>query len=277
MTAPYPATDKEPLRRLTSHELRFRRLQVVSITPVTHRLTRVTVGGAELDGFTSLAPDDHVKVLFPPPGADEPSFPEVVAGHVSWPPGRSRPLARDYTPTRFDAKARELDIEIVLHEGGHATAWLRKQARPGAILGVAGPRGSHAFTRVPSSLLMAGDETVLPAIARWLRELPAGTDVHAFIEVNDSRDEVPLPTRANLKVRWLHRGRAEVGTTTLLADAVRSAALPQFEYAFVAGEAGAVKHLRLYLLNELRLPSDAFSARGYWKRGTDDHQEPHDD
>lgn len=65
-----------------------------------------------------------------------------------------RPLARDYTPTRFDAKAREHDLEIVLQ---------------------------------------AGDETVLPAIARWLRELPAGTQVHAFIEVNDSRDENQEP------------------------------------------------------------------------------------
>jgi NADPH-dependent ferric siderophore reductase len=266
----------EPLRRLVSHELSVRRLHVVSITRLTARLVRVTLGGEQLDGFRTLAPDDHIKLLFPEIGKSEPVLPQVANGRVLWPGGDLQPIARDYTPARFDAAARELDLELVAHAGGHATAWL-EHAGPGSILGVAGPRGSYQFTRTPSPLLLAGDETALPAMARFLRELPSEARAHVFIEVNDARDELPLASAASAYVHWLHRGRAEPGTTTLLLDAVRASTLPVLTFAFLAGEAGAVQALRRHLCDERGVAKEAIGARGYWKRGVEDHQEPHDD
>jgi NADPH-dependent ferric siderophore reductase len=268
--------ESEPLRRLVSHELRFRRLELRAVARLTPRLSQITLGGSELKGFCSLAPDDHVKVLFPRAGESEPVLPALVQGQVIWPSDRGRALARDYTPLRFDAERPELDLQIVLHAGGHATAWLER-AEPGAILGLGGPRGSYAFTRMPSPLLLAGDETALPAIARFLRELPGEAQVEAFIEVNDERDQIQLPSAARSNVRWLYRRGAQPGSTTLLVDALRASTLPALTYAFLAGEASAVQDLKRHLCDERRVSKAAIGARGYWKRGAQDHQEPHDD
>lgn len=47
-----------------NHEIRQRRLQVLRVTELTPRMRRITLGGAELQGFTSLGSDDHIKLLF---------------------------------------------------------------------------------------------------------------------------------------------------------------------------------------------------------------------
>ena len=41
--------------------------------------------------------------------------------------GNIRPVARDYTPRRFNPQTRELTIEFVIHGTGPATEWA---ARP---------------------------------------------------------------------------------------------------------------------------------------------------
>lgn len=53
--------------RTVRHPLVFRRLQVREVTELTPHMRRIVVGGAELEGFHSGAPDDHVKVFFPNP------------------------------------------------------------------------------------------------------------------------------------------------------------------------------------------------------------------
>ena len=47
-----------------NHEIRQRRLQVLRVTDLTPRMRRITLGGTELQGFTSLGSDDHIKLLF---------------------------------------------------------------------------------------------------------------------------------------------------------------------------------------------------------------------
>ncbi|MFP3408423.1 siderophore-interacting protein, partial [Pseudomonas sp. SIMBA_065] len=47
-----------------NHEIRQRRLQVLRVTDLTPRMRRITLGGTELQGFTSVGSDDHIKLLF---------------------------------------------------------------------------------------------------------------------------------------------------------------------------------------------------------------------
>lgn len=47
-----------------NHEIRQRCLQVLRVTELTPRMRRITLGGAELQDFTSLGSDDHIKLLF---------------------------------------------------------------------------------------------------------------------------------------------------------------------------------------------------------------------
>lgn len=87
----------------------------------------------------------------PPLGEVEPVVPEIVDGHVVWPKGEARTIARDYTPVHYDQPAGTLELHVVLHGSGHASSWA-KGARVGNVLAVAGPRGSHVPQRRPHRL-----------------------------------------------------------------------------------------------------------------------------
>ncbi len=100
---------------------------------------RITFARGELDGFTSLAADDHVKLFLPAPGQDRPVLPRLGEGGPAYPDGAVRPTVRDYTPRRFDPQMSELAIEFVLHDDGPASTWAAP-APPGAARGPIGPR-----------------------------------------------------------------------------------------------------------------------------------------
>lgn len=276
--SPSPQATAQPSRPISSqlvrHSLKIRKLEVLEVSRPTPRLCRVLLGGAELAGFVSLAPDDHVKVLFPQHGHREPKVPEVLDGRVLWPNDAERPIARDYTPVHYDPTAGVLELHIVLHGPGHASNWAQ-HAKAGYMLAVAGPRGSHVMEEAPRTLLLVGVETALPAITRWLKELPEHCQVTAIIEIGDANEERALESRSQAVVRWVLRD--ETPGRALLA-AVERAELPEgLEHAWLAGEAAAVRAVREHLLNERHLVAERISARGYWKLGVRDHQEPHDD
>ena len=62
------------------HETKRRHLIVLRTELVAPRMQRITLGGAELEGFTSLAPGDHVKAFFPDPSVGEIVTPVIVDG-----------------------------------------------------------------------------------------------------------------------------------------------------------------------------------------------------
>jgi NADPH-dependent ferric siderophore reductase len=140
-------------------------------------------------------------------------------------------------------------------------------ATPGAPIGSAG--GGSLGDRPAHRLLLAGDETALPAISRILTAAPDDTDGIALIEVAGPEEEQPLPAPAGVTVRWLHRGGTAPGEGTLLADAV--AALDPFPgddvFAWVAAESGAVRTIRADLRGRWGLGRAQHHAIGYWRRG----------
>jgi NADPH-dependent ferric siderophore reductase len=255
---------------IVRYEITPRLLQVRAVRRLTPNMTRVTLGGAELDGFREAGPADHVKVFFPAEGADAPVLPTFGPNGPELPPGAPRPTFRDYTVRSYRPDRQELDIDFVIHGDGPASSWAALAAA-GQQVGVVGPRGSKL---VPDRdwYLVAGDETALPAVARWLERIPAGRTVLAFAEVADAAEEQELSSAADVTMTWLHRDGAEPGTTTLLADTIRAAALPPGDgYVFVAGEATSLRAVRRYLRDELALPRESWVVDGYWKRGVHNH------
>ncbi len=259
---------RRPLR--VRHETRLRLVHVVRVDTLSPRMRRVVLGGEALDGFTSAAADDHVKLFFPAAGQDQPALPVLGANGPVFPEGALRPAARDYTPRRFDAAARELTIEFVLHGDGPATRWA-SQAKPGQWLGVGGPRGSFLIPEDFDGYLLAGDETALPAIAQRLEEMRPGIPVVVLIEVADRGEERYLPTAANASITWLHRNGIPSGTATLLEAALAAAVLPKGDvHAWLAGEIDAIRRLRTHLIETRRLPREHVRAMGYWRIGAAD-------
>ncbi|VFR24406.1 iron-chelator utilization protein [plant metagenome] len=272
------ATSVQRATQRVRHDLRFRLLEVARVTQVSPRLLRVTLTGPDLDGFTSLAHDDHVKVFFPAEGQRTPVLPVMTAQGPEFPAGQPRPAARDYTPRRFDAERRELDLEFVLHGEGPAATWAA-QAAPGQVLGVGGPRGSFVLQGEFDAYLLVGDETALPAIARRLEELPAHAHAHAVILVDDAEDHIAFQSEAHVAVHWVHRRALPAGgEVDALRVAVGSLALPaEGVYAWVAAESATAKALRQYLVETLNMPRQWVKAAGYWKQGAVATHESHDD
>lgn len=259
------------------HPLKFRLLQVKQVRALTPHLIRVTFTGDDLHDFVSASFDDHIKVLFPEPGADKPALPAAGPDGPVFPAGQPRPTARDFTPRRFDRDARELDIEFAMHEAGPAANWAA-QARVGQYLGVGGPRGSLVIPTAFDWHLLVGDDTALPAIARRLEELPAGARAAAVIEVADPSAQIEFTTQAELHLVWCYRSEAGQQGEALL-QAVRDIYLPQDGegYVWAAGESATMRAVRQHLCAERGVHKSRIRAASYWKQGAEAVHESLDD
>lgn len=251
-----------------------RMLSVVGIEDISPNFRRITLGGEDLAGgfpFVDFAPTDHVKVFFPNPETGELIVPLITEQGWQYPEGADEPIFRDYTVRAFDAEAAELTLDFVLHNHGVGGVWATN-AQLGDRVGVLGPRGNILFPRNYDKYVVAGDETALPALSRFLVEAPEHIEVTAFIEVEDSSAIHTLSGSEAHTVHWVCRDSASVGTGHLsaLETAVRAASIDASErvFVFAAGEAGALKPIRQYLRKELGLSKEQVDVDGYWKRGT---------
>lgn len=246
----------------------FREMRVLSSGWLAPRMRRIRLAGADLARFAVNGL--HIRLLFPPDGRD-PVWPRLREdGRIAWPCDEDRLETRVYTIRRMDALAGWMDVDIVVHEGdatpGSAFAL---GARPGDRVGLTGPGGGEAPLDRP--LFLFGDETALPAIARILESLPDTVAARAAIEVDGPADELPLPRRAAIETRWLHRTGRPAGTAGLLPLALRTCDLDGLgEDAFVwaAGEFSDFRLMRTYLRRERQWPRERHLVASYWRRGS---------
>ncbi len=248
---------------------RFRHLQVLHSERLTPNMQRIVVGGAELEGFDSPSPDDHVKLFFP---NAEGMFvlPELTEQGARYPEGQPRSPARDYTPRHYDAAAGELVLDFVLHGDGPATTWAAN-AQLGDALVVAGPRGSHVVAGDFDAYVLIGDETALPAIARRLAELPEDAVAEVFIEIPEEGDRQPLESAAQVTVSWFERNGFDAASSTLLEDALVDFEQPDGDaHYWIATESRRARMMRKFVEEHLHVPRQWIRATGYWKAHADD-------
>jgi NADPH-dependent ferric siderophore reductase len=226
---------------------------------------RVTLVGDELAGLTVAQPAASVRVLLPTRAAGL-VLPAWTGNEFLLPDGR-RPTIRTLTPRRVDPEKRELDVEIVIHGSGAASAWAQV-AEPGDPAAVSGPARGYTIDPDAAGFLLAGDETALPAIGQLLEVLPAGKPVHAVVEIAAADARLALPNRSACTVEWLDQAAEDPPGAALLAG-VRAAELGPDTAVWVAGEAAAVQRVRRHLFDERGLPRTRATVRGYWKHGRD--------
>ncbi|WP_433829937.1 SIP domain-containing protein [Actinoplanes sp. CA-015351] len=255
------------MRTTVTFPIVLRELTVLRVADINDGTRRVTIGGPQLGAFhrdgldlpalRSVGFDDHVKLFFAAPGADRPVLPRQAIASLDWPVD-ARPIAKDYTPHRVTAD--EVDLDFVRHGTGPAASWA-ENAAAGDTIWMAGPKMSQSHPAGADWIVAAGDETALPALRRWLREMPAGTRARVFVEVTDMDRWQELPTAADAEVTWVN------GSLMTLAEAVMAMPWPDGRvFAWVAGEAGAIRPLRRYLRVERGLPAEQVEITGYWKR-----------
>lgn len=238
-------------RQVVRHELVRRDLEVVHVERLTSTMTRVTLGGEDLTGFSALGPEDHVKVF------------------LRTPTGES--VRRDYTPRAFREDAGELDIDFVIHGAtGPAGAWAASAAS-GHSLSIGGPRGSRLAPGGYERFLLLADESAVPALSRWIEAVGISAHVEAFVQ-SDSSDIAAYPFPSSTSVSIVPTG-ADAGVA-----AVRDAIPDAYTYVWAAGEASALIPVRRYLRDGLGIDRADMKVDGYWRRGVAgaDHHAPLD-
>jgi len=181
--------------------------------------------------------DTRIKLIFPGPDGALPDIPEDpeqwYAGWLAMPEDARSPM-RTYTIREIvgAGEGTRVVVDFVVHEDDHsgpACRWALA-ARPGDQLQVIAPfapgiaagnpyRGTEFQRGAATDILLVGDETALPAIARILADLPPRTRGSAYVEIPSREDIQPLAGPEHIRVTWLAREDAAYGER--LIDAVR--------------------------------------------------------
>ncbi len=237
---------------------------------LTPTLVRVVLGGPGLIDFEMPSDTDaYVNIAIPPPDVPYgPIFDPKAAREAhprDWWPARRR-----YTVRWWDAEARRLALDFVVHgDEGVAGPWAA-EAAPGDVLVFEGPGSGYRPDPAADWHLLLGDESALPAIAASLEALPAGARAVVRLVCDSPDHEIALPTDADLDLAWLHRAGAD-DPPRLLPDAVAALDFPPGRaHAFVHGEADEIRALRRHLLTDRGLTRADMSCSPYWRRDMTD-------
>ncbi|MCL1870624.1 MAG: siderophore-interacting protein [Promicromonosporaceae bacterium] len=288
--------------------------RVVRLCP---SFVRITFTGPDLHQLADNGRDQRVKFLLPAPcGGWEYLDRQNPDWYTAWrelPEERRNPL-RTYTVRTVRQSMNEVDVDVVLHgDTGPATRWANG-ARPGTPLVILGPdarydgpHGGLGFAPPDGTraVLLAGDETAVPAIAAICESLPDDVVGEVLLEVPHREDRWTLKAPAGVRVQWLGRDglahgdlltpAAQAATDRLLSrvavprsagsaledvdvdrdllwevpidDDGRALARDAHLYAWLAGEAGVIKGLRRFLVADRGLDRKAVAFMGYWRRG----------
>ena len=246
--------------------------RVSAVEDVHPHLRQITFAGGDLTTFEPIGPDTFCYLLLPPPGRDELGIDQSFTWEQhSQMTSDEQPVGVYYTVRRWRPEAAELDMLCVLHgdgdgEGGPASGWAARAER-GDPVALWGPRTAYHPPPETDWLLLAADETGLPAVAAILEQLPDAVPAIVLAEVADRFEHQPLPTSPTIDITWLHRDGAPPGTTTLLADAVRRLAwLGGRPYVWGGGESRAMTAIRGHVRHEIGLEQASVSLVAYWRR-----------
>ncbi|SMF15553.1 NADPH-dependent ferric siderophore reductase [Cellulosimicrobium cellulans J34] len=235
-----------------------------------------TSGGHGLATLAAPGPDDHVKVFLPDPATGVLHAPTLTADGALQRPAGVVSISREMTvrATRVVDGVAEVDVDWVLHgddvpgappgePGGPASAWAARAAAGDEVV-LAGPSTTRGVPDGVGRLLLVGDETGLPALARWVDAVGPDVPVTAIVEIGDAVDEAFVEAelgRASVEILYRTDGPGQ------LAEAVRALGpLDADEHVVGAGEATDLAAVRRDLRRSGVRP-DRLDVRGYWRRG----------
>ncbi|MSZ78192.1 MAG: siderophore-interacting protein, partial [Actinobacteria bacterium] len=199
--------------------------QVLQRARVSDHLVRLVLGGPGLADFASTGvPDEWVGL--------------VVPGQFQ---------SRYYTVR--DWSGGELTLDVVVHDVGLVTEWAARDIT-GESVTVTEPKGSFAMPPGAGWLILVGDLTAMPAMARITTSVDV--PVHVWAEVPDELGDY---LAAYSSVHWM---APPADGVSRLAEAVEQIEWPGGDgYFWMAGESAQMRAIRKHLMREKRLPSTA--------------------
>lgn len=210
--------------------------QVLRRDELSPQLVRLTLGGPGLAGFASTGvPDEWVGL--------------VVPGQFQ---------SRYYTVRSWGSG--ELVVDVVVHEVGLVTEWAALDC-VGESVTVTEPKGAFALPEGAGWLLLVGDLTALPAMARIAETAALPTRIWAEVP-----DDLTSYLPAGPEVTWL---TPPAPGASALAEVVAGIDWPAGAgYFWMAGESAQMRAIRKHLMRERGLASTAYDVMGYWRAST---------
>ncbi|KAM9866930.1 hypothetical protein ACIFOC_00251 [Leucobacter aridicollis] len=262
------------IRPQVTYPISLRALTVHRAYDISSGMRRVELTGPELAGgerggfqlppFVSEGFDDELKLFYPDPETGKLSLPAQRDRFIDW-PRDPRAESRTYTVRDFDAEAGVLTLDFARHLRGVATDWA-ETVEAGAEIHIAGPKMAWLHPEGADWLLIGGDDTALPALARWLESMPPATQGVALLEVDGAASEFEIAHPEGMEIRWLHRNGVPAARSTVLIDAVRAERWQSGEpFCWFAGETGVLRPIRTYLRKERGLGRERVEVTGYWR------------
>lgn len=254
-------------------------LRVLGTERLSEHWMRVTLGEGEIDRFVPLGFDQWFR-LFLPVGGDEgleriPAKANQLLGYLKYLriPDGVRPVMRNYTVRAYRAATpdagAQIDVDFVLHgtgpDAGPASQWAAS-ARPGDSVVIIDEGLGFDPERGVDRVILAADETGLPAVSGVCASLPASATGVALIEVPSEADALAFEAPAGVEVRWLVRD-AQTRPGTLALAALEDVPLPaEGTHAFIVGEQSLPTSARRALVAR-GLDKASISFIGYWRVG----------
>lgn len=210
---------------------------------------RVRLAEAEpgqLAGFVAPGGGDHVRV-------------EVVEG-----------ADRTETIVAHSVEEGWIDLDILVHEGGGAAVGVIGSWAAGAPLGspavMHGPKGSVVLTGAPGEVVLAGDDSALPAVRRYLGMLGSSITGHLLLETVFDPAALGIVPPPGLRVSIL---RADPSApSAALAEALGALPPPTDpleRFVFACGEQSLVAPARAALAT-WGIDVERAVVKGYWRR-----------
>ena len=256
-----------------------RNLTLVGKRRLSPHFMRLTFAGEELRDFEYMGYDQWFRFFMPTSPESIASIPDKF-GVIDWAklrlvPEKDRPVVRNYTIRAFRPGSAtnepELDVDIVIHTPGDEAAGLGEAWVKRCEVGDGAAFFDEGCLFCPFAgakrLVIACDETGLPAAAGILASMPRSTVGIALLEVPSLDDGQEIDAPAGVQIRWLPRDDAELlpGTLALAAflkepELAHSQVFAVGEMAFTNGIQGHMKALGARAKGQVM-------AQCYWRHG----------
>lgn len=147
----------------------------------------------------------------------------------------------------------EIVLDVVVHDSGLVTEWAAGDV-VGDVIGLSVPKGSFELPEDATWVVLVGDLTALPAIARITETVTL--PVQAWVESADG----PVEGYAD-GVEWLSGGPDSSRLAAFVADLAWPAGVGYF---WMAGESAQMRDIRRFVRRELGWDSRHHDLMGYW-------------
>ena len=239
----------------------FRILRAKARREVFPGLIRVTLEGIDVQALTKDG--IHLKLMMPEERGRNPVWPVVGEnGGIAWPEGRDRLHARWVTIHDIRGDAREIDVDIAHHSGGLISDWaaLEEDAQE---VGVIGP-GGDAYLESTKNVVLAGDYTGLPAIARLIESV--GGNVTGLVIAAAPSQKALEDNKPKSKHRVTAVAPSQFSAS--IADLVRACTNEPVTFGWFAGEFGPAQQVRKIFKSEFGLQKGEQLSIAYWRKGS---------